>query len=156
MFFFSSAFPPTCQKKHRRSPWRLCKLQEIKRKLWQQVKILLVTCSFLIFPHLLTWPAFLYISKPYVSQRYNQFVLRCSGSLLWTRWSLVSGNISTSCWGRNFSTNLRGRNTRTSWPTTQIHLCLRSTVHRTYSDSLVKTPTQHYSAIMRLNLKRLM
>lgn len=34
----SSAFPPTCQKECWCSPGRLCKLQEIQRKLWQQVK----------------------------------------------------------------------------------------------------------------------
>lgn len=33
-----SAFPPTCQKERWCYPRRLCKLQKIKRQLWQQVK----------------------------------------------------------------------------------------------------------------------
>lgn len=38
-FRLSAAFPPTSQKECWRSSWWLCKLQKIKRKLWQQVKI---------------------------------------------------------------------------------------------------------------------
>lgn len=41
--FMISAFPPTCQEERWFSPGRLCKLQEIKRKLWQQVNTHIVT-----------------------------------------------------------------------------------------------------------------
>ena len=134
-----SAFPPTCQKERRCSPWRLCKLQEIERKLWQQVKIRFVTCHY--FCHLLKWCT---LSRWFKNMTcYNLVFLFCSESLPWTRWLLVSGNISMSCLGRNFSTNSRGHSTRTSWPTTRIHLCLRSTALLTYSDSLVKTHLQN-------------
>lgn len=58
-------------------------------------------------------------------------------SLLLTRSSLASGNISTSCWVLSFSTNSNGHSTRTSWPTTRTQPCLRSTAPRTYWDSSV-------------------
>ncbi len=51
--FVSSAFPSTCQKECWCSPRRLCKLQEIERKLWQQVNTLLLLCD-VFFSHLLS------------------------------------------------------------------------------------------------------
>lgn len=144
LLVLSSAFPPTCQKERRCSPRRLCKLQEIQRKLWQQVKTHIVASHFLTLAvHNTTC-----FSTSARSENMTCFSLCCSGSLLWTRWSLVSGNISTSCWGHSFSTNLRGRSTQTSWPTTQIRLCLRSTALLIYSDSLVQTLPQHHTVAL--------
>lgn len=79
--------------------------------------------------------------------RVTDFCLPFSGSSLWMRWLLVFANISMLCWERSFSTNLNGHSTQTSWPTTQIHRCLRSMALLIYSDSLVQTPTQHHTAI---------
>lgn len=75
----------------------------------------------------------------YVTVQIYLVFLHWLGSSQWTRWLLVSGNISTLCWGRNFCTNLRGHSMRISSPTTQIRLCLRSTELLICSDSLVKT-----------------
>lgn len=61
-----------------------------------------------------------------------------SGNLLWMKWLLVSGSTSTSCWGRSFSTSLRGRSMRKSWPTTLTQLYLSSTGHLTYWGSSVR------------------